>query len=110
MLPHRTEKKQDLIILRPVWPTVHTYPVKIVTERISSTTLLEEEVFENAVLLYSYGWMKTEVFENDLVKVLNTSKCACSHQRWYLQTVFIRYYVFAARPKACSQASFREDE
>ena len=74
-------KTQDLIIPRPVWPTVHTYPVKIVTERIFSTTLLEEEVFENAVLLYSCGWMKTEVFENDLVTVLNTSKCACSHQR-----------------------------
>ena len=31
------------------------------------------EMFENAVLLYSCGWMKTDVFENYYVTVMDTS-------------------------------------
>ena len=37
----------------------------------------------NAVLLQCCQWMKTQVFENDYVRVMYTSKCACSNQIWY---------------------------
>ena len=46
-------------------------------------TLSRVEFFEDAVLLYSCGWMETDVLENDYVTVMDTSKCACSHQSWY---------------------------
>ena len=39
------------------------------------------------------GWMKTEVFENDYVTVLDISKCACYHQRWYRSHLLLRFRV-----------------
>ena len=40
---------------------------------IFSKALSRVEMFENAVLLYSCGWMKTDVFENYYVTVMDTS-------------------------------------
>lgn len=40
-------------------------------KRILSKTLFRVEILKNAILLYSYGRMKTEVFENDYVAVLD---------------------------------------
>ena len=86
----------------PIWPTVHTYLVKTVTEkRIFSKALLWVEIFEKAILLHSCGWMKT-VFENDYVIVLDTSKCACSHQRRYTpfsNTIAFFNSTFSHRPQ-----------
>ena len=65
-----------------VWPTVHTYPVKTgYQKRIFSKTLSSVGMFDRLAVLV---WMdKTKVFENNYVTELDTSKCACSHQRWY---------------------------
>ena len=65
-----------------VWPTVHTYPVKRgYQKRIFSKTLSSVEMSERLAVLV---WMdKTKVLENNCVTELDTSKCACSHQRWY---------------------------
>ena len=60
-------------------------------KRIFSKTLSRVEIFENAVLLYSSGCMKTEVLDDDYVTVLDTSKCACSHQRWYRFLSLLRF-------------------
>ena len=58
----------------PVWRTVHSYPVKTVTENATfQNSLSREKIFENTVLLYLFEWMKTEVFENDYVTVLDIS-------------------------------------
>ena len=58
----------------PVWRTVHSYPVKTVTENATfQNSLSREKIFENAVSLYLCGWMKTELFENDYVTVLDIS-------------------------------------
>ena len=49
--------------------------------------------------------MKTEIFEKDYVKVLDTSKRACSHQRWYrFLTVFNDYCVFVQTGKNNSKS------
>ena len=48
--------------------------------------------FENPVLLYWCGWMKTEVFEYNYFTVLDTST---SHVLVKDGTVFNQYYVFA---------------
>ena len=55
----------------PVWSTVHTSPAKRVTENASFQKHTPE-----------WRFMKTEIFEKDYVKVLDTSKRACSHQSW----------------------------
>ena len=73
------ETSNDQIFFLPVWPIVHAYPVETVTKNASfQKRSAPVEIFENAVLLYSSRWIKTEVLED-----LDTSKCACSHQRWY---------------------------
>lgn len=59
------------IFFSSVGPFVQTYPAKTVTKNILSKTLFRVEIFKNAILLYSYGRMKTEVFENDYVTVLD---------------------------------------
>ena len=69
----------DPICFPMVWPTVHAYPVEMVTKNASfQKRSAPMEIFENAVLLYSSGWIKREVFED-----FDSSKCTCSHQRWY---------------------------
>ena len=51
---------------------------------IFSKTLSRVEIFENAVLPQSWGWVKhEEVFENDYVTGSDTSKCPCPNKRWY---------------------------
>ena len=51
---------------------------------IFSKTLSRVEIFENAVLSQSWGWVKhEEVFENDYVTGSDTSKCPCPNKRWY---------------------------
>ena len=48
---------------------------------IFSKTLYSVEMFKRLAVLV---WKdKTKVVENDYVMELDTSKCACSHQRWY---------------------------
>ena len=48
---------------------------------IFSKTLSSVEMFDGLAVLV---WMdKTKVFENIYVAELDTSKRACSHQRWY---------------------------
>lgn len=42
-------------------------------KRLFSRTLSKVEIFDDAVLLYSCGWMETEVHENDDVTVMDTS-------------------------------------
>ena len=67
-------------------PSTCVRRVKTVIENASSQKRSPVEISENAVLLYSCGWMKhenTSSFENDNVTMLVTSKCACSHHRWY---------------------------
>ena len=50
----------------PVLPTVHTHPVKTVTENGSfQKTLSRVEIFENAGFSFSSGRTKTGVFEYD---------------------------------------------
>ena len=57
-------------------------------KREFSRTLSRVEIFEDALLLYSYGWLETKVLENDYVTVVDTSINACSHQSWYhLQSI-----------------------
>ena len=67
-------------------PSTCVRRVKTVIENASSQKRSPVEISGNAVLLYSCGWMKhenTSSFENDNVTMLVTSKCACSHHRWY---------------------------
>ena len=52
-------------------------------------------LFKNA--LQRGNFMTTEVFEKDYAKVLDTSKRACSHQRWYRFQWLLRF--FADRQK-----------
>ena len=53
-------------IFSPVWPTVHTYSVKKVTENASfSKTLSRVGIFYNAGFSFTCERMKTEVFEYD---------------------------------------------
>lgn len=52
---HQTE------MFATVWPIGHAYPVRTVRKTRLSKTLSGVEIFENAVL-YSCGWMKTELF------------------------------------------------
>ena len=48
----------------PVWPTIHTYPVKNGhRKRIFSKTLSRLEIFENAGFSFTCGRTKMEVFE-----------------------------------------------
>ena len=50
-------------------------------KRIFSKTLSSVEMFDR---LDALVWMdKTKVVENDYVTELDTTKCTCSHQRWY---------------------------
>ena len=42
-------------------------------KRVFSRTLSKGEIFDDAVMLYSCGWMETEVHENDDVTVMDTS-------------------------------------
>ena len=50
----------------PVWPIVHTYPVKTVTENgFFSKPLSRVDIFENAVFLFTYKRTKTKVLEYD---------------------------------------------
>ena len=83
------------IFLYPVWPVFHMYPGESCHRKsIFSKTSSRVEIFENAVLLHSYRWMKTpEGFENDYVTVLNTSKCERS-QRWYSFQPLSRFSLF----------------
>ena len=99
-------------IFSPAWPTTHLYSVrrKWSPKTHLSKTLSRVESFINAVLLYLCGSMKTEVFANDYVMVLDrvypahayelrrhhlagsdTSKCAGSHWRWYRFQSMLRF-------------------
>ena len=53
------------------------------TKRVLSRTIFFCPWILNAVLLQCCEWMKTQVFENDYVRVMYTSKCACSNQISY---------------------------
>ena len=64
--PHISEIFFSSLALRP-----HVYGEKGHTKHIFSKTLSRVEIFKNAVLLYSCGQTKTEVFENDYVMVLD---------------------------------------
>ena len=67
-------------------PSTCVRRVKTVIENASSQKRSPVEISEKAVLLYSCGWIKhenTSSLENDNVTMLFTSKCACSHHRWY---------------------------
>ena len=68
-------------LFSPFWPTVLLSGQR---KRIFSKTLSRVEIFENAVLPQSWGWVKhEEVFENDYVTGSDTSKCPCPNKRWY---------------------------
>ena len=43
-------------VFEPVWPTVHTYPLKTVAENACFQTLSIVEICENACLSFSYAW------------------------------------------------------
>ena len=64
------------------------YLLKMVTENASSKTL---DILENSVLLYSCGWMKTEVFKKNYVTGLDTSN---AHAPIKDGTIFSNHYVF----------------
>ena len=67
-------------------PSTCVRRVNTVIENASSQKRSPVEISENAVLLYSCGWVKhesTSSFENDNVTMSVTSKCACSHHWWY---------------------------
>ena len=73
------------------WLTVHMYQVKMAIEDASFQKCSQSRGFELSVLLHSCGCTKMEVFGNDYVTVLDTSKCACFHKRWvpvFSQVVF----------------------
>ena len=42
-------------------------------KRVFSRTLSKVEIFDDAVMMYSCGWMEREVHENDDVTVMDTS-------------------------------------
>ena len=74
-----------LFPLRFGLPSTYIRRVKTVTENASFQKRSPVGISENAVLLYSCGWMKHEnmsSFENDNVTMLVTSKCTCFHHSW----------------------------
>lgn len=100
--PHESIFVWQRRFFSPAWPTAHFYSVrwKWSPKTHLSKTLSRDKSFINAVLLYLCGRMKTEVFASDYLMVLDpvypahelrrhhlagsdTSKCACSHWRWY---------------------------
>ena len=100
--PHESIFVWQRRFFSPVWSTAHLYSVrwKWSPKTHLSKTLSRDKSFINAVLLYLCRRMKTEVFANDYLMVLDpvypahelrrhhlagsdTSKCACSHWRLY---------------------------
>ena len=52
----------------PVWPTVHMYPVKMVTKNTFSP---KWKIFENAGFSFTYGQTKTEVLSGNAYEEQN---------------------------------------